>query len=163
MTDNDKLGYSVCFCIKSTRWQLLVIFTKLAVCYLGYSPFVLCYFVLLVVDHLLSGCFLISGGFFMVVHMLFWGYSLVILFALFHWGFASGSCCCFLSSVAFFLFFQLSVYFWWYTCSVYLSKKIKHQYSIRWLYFLFFADDSPHRIATSLRLYCCIAILKFLE
>ena len=45
----------------------------------GILPFTLWNFNSLVVDHLLSGCFLISGGFFMIVHMLFRGYSLVIL------------------------------------------------------------------------------------
>ena len=45
----------------------------------GILPFTLCYFNSLVVDHLLSGRFLISGGFFMVVKTLFRGYSLVIL------------------------------------------------------------------------------------
>ena len=53
---------------------------------------------------------LISGGFFMIVHMLFWGYSLVTLFVILSWeGFASGLCC-FVSSVAFLLFFHFLVY-----------------------------------------------------
>ena len=82
----------------------------------------LCYFNSLVVDDFLSGCFLISSGFFMVVHTLFWGYSLVIL-AVF--------LLCFMEdlplvhvvvslSVAFFLFLHLIafVYFCWCTCSV---------------------------------------------
>ena len=47
--------------------------TKNLQCVSWDTPFTLWYFNSLVVDHLLTGCFLISSGFFMVVHMLFLG------------------------------------------------------------------------------------------
>ena len=70
------------------------------ICSVLFGMLSLCCLVSSVVDHML----LISGGFLMVVHRLFWGYSLVTLCYFVMGGTASGSCC-FVSSVAFLLFF----------------------------------------------------------
>ena len=60
---------------------------------------------------------LISGGVFMIVHMMFWGYSLGYFIM---GGIASGLCCL-VSSVAFLLFFRFLVYSL-FSCSIHLRK-----------------------------------------
>ena len=92
---------SVCFC--STRWQLHVTLQKTCSVLVGILPFTLWYFNSLVVDYLLTGCFLISSG---CSHIVFgvtlWLYFLFFdIFASFHEGFASGSCRFFVSSFLF--------------------------------------------------------------
>ena len=100
MTDKT---FRVCLCTKSTSSGINVLLQKFFSMLFGMLS--LCCLVSSVVDHML----LISGGFLMVVHRLFWGYSLVTLCYFVVGGTASSSCY-FVSSVVFLLFFHFLVY-----------------------------------------------------
>ena len=102
MTDYDRQDIpGMPLCKEHKQWHQCA---TSKICSVLFGMLSLCCLVWSVVDHML----LISGGFFMVVHI-FWGYSLVILcFCFFH----GGICLWFMLfclSVAFLLFFHILV------------------------------------------------------
>ena len=110
MTDKT---FQVCLCAKSTSSDINVLLPKSAVCYSG------CCLVLL---GLVSSGSHASYCFFMVVYMLFQGYSLATLCYFVMGGFASGLCC--------FVYEQFSCYSFTFlfilhdirTCSIHVRK-----------------------------------------
>ena len=148
MTDKT---FQVCLCAKSTSSGINLLLQKFAV-YMLFGILSLCCLVSSVVDHML----LISGGFFMIVHMLFWGYSLVTLcyfvmgklflvhVVLFHQQ---------LSFISLFIFILMQ-----YTC-----KKMKHHYSTGypmkciWQFFCSFFPSHLHIYKhTHTHIYMCV-------